>query len=76
MIFLTFPLRLFFQRQVDPEENNHIEQRFISLLKGKKGKGVKEPVVCYMHMGIFANIKLFLFQMCRFLAYRFNWKIS
>ena len=65
MILLTFPLLLFFQRQTDPEKKQPHRAKVYLATNRKRGKEINEPVVCYMHMRIFANIKLFLFSNVR-----------
>ena len=61
MILLTFPLLLFFQRQTNPEKKQPHGAKVYLATHRKRGKGINEPVVCYMHMGIFANIYFFVF---------------
>jgi len=53
MILLTFPLLLFLQRQADPEKKQPHRAKVYLATHRKRGKGINEPVVCYMHMGTF-----------------------
>jgi len=65
MILLTFPLLLFFRGKLILKKKQPHRAKVYLATHRKRGKGINEPVVCYMHMRIFANIKLFLFSNVR-----------